>query len=390
MKRICCSSPWLLVACLVAARGRVGPRRRAGPGRRQAATSSCPATPAGPSAGSPAIRAARRAARRTRSASAADGWIVAFTVTLSEPAAEQIDSFNARFGGPPQVRLAGPAPGRHPEDAAQPPPARGVAGLRAEGLLRLEPDLRAGGAAAGPRRATVVALTVATWAPMFAADLPRQQLVAGSSRLKNKCEKHAQLRPVRAGGPARGRRLGLHLQDGAAALHRHVHAGQPADHHRRRRLVAPARRRGLFRRPRCRASIGLVTTEGWIFMVGFRVFDVGLLIVWLIWFFRLRDDDDDSHERGRRRRRGPGAAALAGDGPGGDGIRLPLGRWPLGRGRDRGHEPVSARRGAAAAPSRPSRARSPRGCASRARRCPPTACSSLPERVIGSLARWVG
>ena len=27
-------------------------------------------------------------------------------------------------------------------------------------------------------------------------------------------------------------------------------------------------------------------------MVGFRVFDVGLLIVWLIWFFRLRDDVD--------------------------------------------------------------------------------------------------
>ena len=26
-------------------------------------------------------------------------------------------------------------------------------------------------------------------------------------------------------------------------------------------------------------------------MVGFRVFDVGLLIVWLVWFFRLRDDD---------------------------------------------------------------------------------------------------
>ena len=32
-----------------------------------------------------------------------------------------------------------------------------------------------------------------------------------------------------------------------------------------------------------------MTTEGWIFMVGFRVFDVGLLVVWLIWFFRLRD-----------------------------------------------------------------------------------------------------
>ena len=29
-------------------------------------------------------------------------------------------------------------------------------------------------------------------------------------------------------------------------------------------------------------------------MVGLRVFDIGALIVWLIWFFRLRDDDDDA------------------------------------------------------------------------------------------------
>jgi hypothetical protein len=37
-----------------------------------------------------------------------------------------------------------------------------------------------------------------------------------------------------------------------------------------------------------------VTLEGWIFMVGLRVFDIGALVVWLVWFFRLRDDDDDS------------------------------------------------------------------------------------------------
>ena len=36
-----------------------------------------------------------------------------------------------------------------------------------------------------------------------------------------------------------------------------------------------------------------MTTEGWIFMVGLRVFDVGALIVWLVWFFRLREEDDD-------------------------------------------------------------------------------------------------
>jgi hypothetical protein len=89
-----------------------------------------------------------------------------------------------------------------------------------------------------------------------------------------------------------------------------------------------------------------VTTEGWIFMVGFRVFDVGLLIVWLIWFFRLRDDGDDSH--GDDGGGGEGPEPRPGkDGPGGDGIRLPLGRWGLGRGRDRSHS----------GPNRPSRRR---------------------------------
>ncbi len=29
-------------------------------------------------------------------------------------------------------------------------------------------------------------------------------------------------------------------------------------------------------------------------MVGLRFFDVGALVAWLVWFFRLREDDDDS------------------------------------------------------------------------------------------------
>ena len=35
-------------------------------------------------------------------------------------------------------------------------------------------------------------------------------------------------------------------------------------------------------------------------MVGLRVFDVGALVVWLVWFFRLRDDDDDDGDDFRR------------------------------------------------------------------------------------------
>jgi len=88
-----------------------------------------------------------------------------------------------------------------------------------------------------------------------------------------------------------------------------------------------------------------MTTEGWIFMVGFRIFDVGLLIVWLIWFFRLRDDEDESP--GDDGGGGGGPEPTPGrDGPGGDGLRLPLGRVRPAKRRSREHS---------GAPSRPRR-----------------------------------
>ena len=91
-----------------------------------------------------------------------------------------------------------------------------------------------------------------------------------------------------------------------------------------------------------------MSTEGWIFMVGFRVFDVGLLIVWLVWFFRLRDDDDSSED----------------EGPGGGGLRLPLGPARQGARRIRDHARpgrVLRRRGAEPVPRTvPARVRRPR------------------------------
>jgi hypothetical protein len=68
-------------------------------------------------------------------------------------------------------------------------------------------------------------------------------------------------------------------------------------------------------------------------MVGFRVFDVGLLILWLLWFFRLRDDDDDQQdEGGGGGGPGPGRDPKPGGGGGGLRKRLPAGprlRGPL-------------------------------------------------------------
>jgi hypothetical protein len=94
-------------------------------------------------------------------------------------------------------------------------------------------------------------------------------------------------------------------------------------------------------------------------MVGFRVFDVGLLIVWLVWFFRLRDDDDGSDDDGPG---GGGTDPSGDDGPGGGGLRLPLGRASAGPRRRDHAAPVRMprRRGAEPLPSpAPARVRLP-------------------------------
>ncbi len=98
-------------------------------------------------------------------------------------------------------------------------------------------------------------------------------------------------------------------------------------------------------------------------MVGFRVFDVGLLIIWLVWFFRLRDDEDDAaDEGGSDGGGGSPKPKLPRTGPGPGGLRLPLGRWPSGGhlrgGKRRAHTPH--RRPAPVLPDGlPARVRSP-------------------------------
>jgi len=97
-------------------------------------------------------------------------------------------------------------------------------------------------------------------------------------------------------------------------------------------------------------------------MVGFRVFDVGLLIVWLVWFFRLRDEGSDlppdDDEGG-----GGGPEWRPRKGPGGGGLAVPIGRVAPGsrRVRDAHRGARIPRRGTARpVPSRlPARVRSP-------------------------------
>ncbi|MDO8209146.1 hypothetical protein [Conexibacter sp. CPCC 206217] len=73
-----------------------------------------------------------------------------------------------------------------------------------------------------------------------------------------------------------------------------------------------------------------MTTAGWIFLVGMRVFDVGGLIVWLVWFFR-REDEPDDWSGWDDPGDGPPPDRPDSPDPGGSGLRLPLpdaAPWP--------------------------------------------------------------
>jgi hypothetical protein len=73
-----------------------------------------------------------------------------------------------------------------------------------------------------------------------------------------------------------------------------------------------------------------VSTTGWIFLVGMRVFDLGGMVIWLVWFFRQKDEpDDDWWDEGGGGGGDPPSSPS--DGPRGPGLDLPLpdaGPWP--------------------------------------------------------------
>jgi hypothetical protein len=73
-------------------------------------------------------------------------------------------------------------------------------------------------------------------------------------------------------------------------------------------------------------------------MVGLRVFDVGALIVWMVWFFKLRDDDDEPSDGEDFRRGGADEPSDPRPPTGPPDLELPrpdADPWPA---RRRGHE----------------------------------------------------
>jgi len=115
-----------------------------------------------------------------------DGYIVAFTVQLSRPSAEQVTYFNDNFGTPSQARLSVLRRGETRKTRLN---YRLVGQTDLYELDRyfgssptfvLDEPLRV-------RKTNWIALTVPTWAPLFANNLTRSDWWR-ASRAKNSCE----------------------------------------------------------------------------------------------------------------------------------------------------------------------------------------------------------
>jgi hypothetical protein len=121
-----------------------------------------------------------------------DGYIVAFTLELSEPTAEQIDFFNDNFGSPAQVRLSVLRRGDTRKTRLNYRLISQTENFEVDRYFGSSPTfvlpepLRV-------RKTNWIAVTVPTWAPMFANNLGRSDWWR-ASRTKNSCDAPRSLR----------------------------------------------------------------------------------------------------------------------------------------------------------------------------------------------------
>jgi hypothetical protein len=115
-----------------------------------------------------------------------DGYIVAFTVTLSTPTADQIDFFNTNFGTPAEVRLSVLRRGDTRKTRLNYRLVNQTDNYRVDKYLGSSPTfvltkpLRV-------KKTNWLAITVPTWAPMFAKNLTGSDWWR-ASRAKDSCE----------------------------------------------------------------------------------------------------------------------------------------------------------------------------------------------------------
>jgi hypothetical protein len=152
----------------------------------QPVTPSCPADPCETAVRVTAVQGRASGGPKNPYFIRRSGYLVAFTVTLSKPTAEQIEFFNNTFGSPPEVQLSVLRRGTTRQTRlnyrliSQSETFDLEDYLGSSPTFVLEQPLRV-------NRANWVGITVDTWAPMFARDLSRANWWR-SSRAKGSCE----------------------------------------------------------------------------------------------------------------------------------------------------------------------------------------------------------
>jgi hypothetical protein len=156
------------------------------------ATPSCPADPCEAAVRVTALQGSMAGGRKNPYYIRRNGYIVAFTVSLAEPTAEQVDFFNDNFGSPAQVRLSVLRRGDTRRTRlnyrllAQSELFEVDRYFGSSPTFVLQEPLRV-------RKTNWIAITVPTWAPMFANNLGRSDWWR-SSRSKGSCDPPRSLR----------------------------------------------------------------------------------------------------------------------------------------------------------------------------------------------------
>jgi hypothetical protein len=117
---------------------------------------------------------------------ARDGKIVAFTVTLGKPDANQVKFFTDLYGGPPQVRISVVREGKTRKTRLNHRLLRQSPLFRVDHYFGSSPTF-VFDTPIKVSKGNIIALTVPTWAPAFAVNLPRNNWWR-SSRAKGKCD----------------------------------------------------------------------------------------------------------------------------------------------------------------------------------------------------------
>jgi hypothetical protein len=129
------------------------------------------------------------------------GKIVAFTVSLGKPDANQVTYFTGLYGGPPQVRLSIVRRGKTRKTRLNHRLLRQSDPVRVDHYFGSSPSFVLDKPLA-VAKGNIVALTVPTWAPVFGPSLPKDNWWR-SSRAKGKCSDVSQQAAQRTPGAIR-------------------------------------------------------------------------------------------------------------------------------------------------------------------------------------------